>query len=643
MDGVSLHIGAGEMVGLVGESGCGKTMLGMSILRLVPEPGRIVAGTISFEGHDVLAMDDDALQRLRGAGVAMSFQNAMTALNPLTRVGSQVREAMAAHDRFSPEEATGRVVSLLAGVRIPAADRRARDYPHQFSGGMRQRVLIAMGVSNQPQLLIADEPTTALDVTTQAQIVDLLRGLNRDLGTSMLLITHNVALVAGLCRRVVVMYAGRVVEQGPVDEVFERPQHPYTWALLRSVPRVSHGGRGRLLSIPGAPPDLGDLPTGCTFQPRCRFAEERCVQEEPPLSTIAAGRQARCWVLMRTVPEPAVDSEEMAAVPAAIPPPGGQTILSLDAVHKHYPAAGRGEVRAVDGVSLEVRQGETLGLIGESGCGKSTLARVIAQLVPATSGTVVFEGQDLGRLSGRALRGVRRRLQMVFQDPFASLDPRMTVGGIVAEPLANFGVRGSARRARVAELLDLVQLTPQAARRYPHEFSGGQRQRIGIARALALNPSLLVCDEPVSALDVSIQAQIINLFADLQRDLGLTYVFIAHDLAVIGHLADRVAVMYLGKVVELGQVADVYRRPQHPYTKALVDAIPVPDSSIERARRPPLLRGEVPSGMDPPVGCRFHPRCPIARVPGLCHDDEPQLSPHGQPGQRAACHFAGQA
>jgi len=315
----------------------------------------------------------------------------------------------------------------------------------------------------------------------------------------------------------------------------------------------------------------------------------------------------------------------------------------LEAVHKHYPAAGRGEVRAVDGVSLEVRHGETLGLIGESGCGKSTLARVITQLVPPTSGTVVFEGQDLGRLSGRALRGVRRRLQMVFQDPFASLDPRMTVGAIVAEPLANFGLRREARRSRVAELLELVQLGPQAARRYPHEFSGGQRQRIGIARALALNPSLLVCDEPVSALDVSIQAQIINLFADLQRDLGLTYVFIAHDLAVIGHLADRVAVMYLGKIVELGRVADVYQRPQHPYTKALVEAIPVADPLLERTRRPPPLRGEMPSPLGPRAGCRFHTRCPIARVPGVCKDEEPELCAHGQPGQRAACHFAGQA
>ncbi|MDQ6948166.1 MAG: ABC transporter ATP-binding protein, partial [Actinomycetota bacterium] len=460
VDGVSLSVRRGEIIGVVGESGCGKTMLALSVLRLVHEPGKIVAGRILFEGRDLLSMDEEEIRRVRGAGVAMTFQDPMTSLNPLTRVGSQIREAMTAHDRFTSEVADDRVVPLLRSVRIPGADRRQRDYPHQFSGGMRQRIVVAMGMSNEPSLLIADEPTTALDVTTQAQVVRLLIDVNASLGTAILLITHNMALLAGLCQRVVVMYAGRIVEEGPVEQIFNRPQHPYTWALLRAVPSVDAPARGRMLSIPGVPPDLAQLPGGCTFHARCPFREERCAIEEPPLVQVGSGGRARCWVLMANV---AIPTAELASVPeislsaaqrlkAVLPgvdpaePAAGDndTLLRVEEVVKHFPATerGRGPVRAVDGVSFDLRRGETLALIGESGCGKTTLARVIARLLAATSGRVLFEGRDLTALRGRGLRGVRSRMQIVFQDPFSSLDPRMTVGDIIAEPLSNFGLGG---------------------------------------------------------------------------------------------------------------------------------------------------------------------------------------------------------
>ena len=650
VDGVSLEVAAGETVGVVGESGCGKTMLALSILRLVPEPGRVVSGRVLFAGRDVLTMDDEALRNLRGAHIAVSFQDPMTALNPIMRIGSQVEEAMTAHGRVSPREAASRVVPLLGRVRIPAAEHRVHDYPHQFSGGMRQRVLISMGMSNEPELLIADEATTALDVTAQAQTMRLLAELNANLGTGVVLITHNMALVAGFCQRVIVMYAGRIVEDGPVEAIFNRPQHPYTWHLLRSVPRVDRLRRS-LASIPGAPPDLSRPPTACRFHPRCAFRENRCVLEEPPLDEVAPGQRSRCWVLMRNVADSLTnghgsESEGPEAGRAERPANaehGGETlILRAEGLRKYFADPGGSPVLAVDGVSLDVHRGGTLGLIGESGCGKSTLARLIAGLVPPTAGRVVFDGHDLARVGERELRRLRRHLQIIFQDPFSSLNPRMKVASIVAEPLANLGGGREGRRRRVLELLMEVGLDANLADRYPHELSGGQRQRVGIARALAPSPSLVVCDEPVSGLDVSIQAQIINLLRRLQRQMNLTYVFVSHDLGVVRHLCDRVAVMYLGKIVEIAPVAELYDRPQHPYTRALIDAVPVPDPRVKVAPRGVLLEGEPPSPLSPPSGCRFHTRCPIARVPGICADEEPPLQSHGRVGHTAACHFAGE-
>lgn len=664
VDGVSLEVNGGETVGLVGESGCGKTVLGLSILRLVPEPGRIVSGRVHINGQDVLAMDDEALRQIRGGDVAMTLQDPMTSLNPVMKVSAQIKEAMTAHDRFPGREGARRVVPLMEKVRIPAAGQRAGDYPHQFSGGMRQRVLIAMGIANEPALLIADEATSALDATAQAQTVTLLQQLNNELGTAVVLITHNMGLVAGLCQRVVVMYAGQVVEEGEVDRVFARPQHPYTWHLLQSVPRAAIPRQHRLVAVGGQPPDLSALPRGCRFHPRCAFRQDQCLLEAPALVEVEQAHMGRCFVLGGEADEEArarmrvaeATSETAAGKPVRVdvrtngaaehttPVPARRNDVVLrveDLRHRFH--SGVTEMIALDGVSLDVRSGETLGLIGESGCGKSTLALAVARLLDVDSGRVTFEGRDVMSTKSARLRDLRCRLQVIFQDPYSSLDPRMTVGSIVMEPLDNFrmGDRDD-RRARVAQLFDLVGLNPGWVNRHPHELSGGQRQRVGIARALALNPSLVICDEPVSALDVSIQAQILNLLKDLQDAIGLTYLFISHDLGVIRQMSDRVAVMYLGRIVEMGEADVVFARPQHPYTSSLLESLSI-SRAVKAGTLPSLERaGERASSAGIPTGCRFHPRCPVARAPGICQDADPLLNVHNLGDHVAACHFAGE-
>lgn len=648
VDGVSLRISPGEMVGLVGESGSGKTMLALSILGLVPAPGRITSGAVRFAGRDVLAMDQEEVRRLRGGELAMSFQDPMTSLHPLMRIRAQITEAMTVHDRFQPEAARDRVVPLLRQVQIAGARQRGEDYPHQFSGGMRQRAMIAMGLANEPRLLIADEITTALDTVTQAEIVALLGGLNRDLESAILLITHNMALVRQLCARVVVMYAGQVVEEGPVDVVFERPQHPYTWALVRSLPRSDRPRRERLITIGGSPPELSALPLGCRFHPRCPFVEDRCVHELPSLARLEH-QAARCWVLMDNVAGPLATTDPSSVDvsvdlrPSSLSgPEAGREVplLRVEDLATHFSGPGGTQIKAVDGVSFDIRRGETLALIGESGCGKTTLARTVARLLRATSGRVLFDGQDVANARGSRLRAIRRRMQIIFQDPFSALDPRMKVGEVVAEPLDNFvNLSRRDRSARVCELLERVGLSSSAADRYPHEFSGGQRQRIGVARALSLEPALIVCDEPVSALDVSIQAQIVNLLADLQHDLGIAYLFIAHDLGVVRHLSDRVAVMYLGRIIELGEADDLFAHPQHPYTELLLaSALTHSGDAWRLPVRSPAR--EAPSSLNPPSGCHFHPRCSRAQVPGICSQEYPRLERHGRATQEAACHLA---
>ena len=650
MDGVSFQVAAGETVGIVGESGSGKSVTAASILRMVTPPGRIVGGSITYRGRDVLAMSEPEVRKLRGDAISMIFQDPMSSLNPVLRIQTQLVEALDAHEKYGGGKARPRAIQMLRKVDIPSPETRIRDYPHQFSGGMRQRAMIAMGLGNDPGLLIADEPTTALDVTIQAQILEVLRKLNREFGTAVVLITHNMGIVAELCRRVIVMYAGQMVEEGPVAQVFARPDHPYTEGLLRSVPRLDSVRHGRLYSIEGQPPQPGEQPSGCPFHPRCAYLIERCASQRPPLAELSSGHRSACWVTqaggaLGAAPEGATTRGRQVSDVAA----DGAPLLQVRGLVKQFEMGGgvlrrRTTVHAVDGVDLHVGAGETLGLVGESGCGKSTLGRVVLGVYPPTAGSVRFDGADIDSADQSHLR---RYAQMIFQDPFGSLNPRLTVEQMISEPLSVHGIaRGTAVRTRVGELLEMVGLSRRHATRYPHEFSGGQRQRIGIARALAAGPKLLVADEPISALDVSIQAQIINLLQDLQAELGLSYLFIAHDLAVVRHLSDRVAVMYLGKIVESAPTAELFANLLHPYTRSLISAVPVPDPRPQARPARIVLQGDLPSPTAPPRGCRFHTRCPIGPLANperrICIEQEPPLDPH-RPGHLAACHFAGEA
>jgi peptide/nickel transport system ATP-binding protein len=648
VDGVSFQLHRGETLGIVGESGSGKSVAAKSIMRLLEEPARIVEGSISFRGRDMVTLSETEIRDIRGAEIAMVFQDPMTSLNPVLRISRQLIETMTAHRRFNKRTARARAVSLLGRMGMSGPERAVDRFPHQFSGGMRQRVMLAMGFANEPALLIADEPTTALDVTIQAQILDLLRELNADLGTAVILISHDLGVIANVCSRVLVMYAGEVVEEGSPEELLSDPRHPYTWALLHAAPRMDEppvDGDRRLTTIEGQPPDPHAWPEGCRFRARCPFAVAECAKH-PALLPVGPARAARCWVTQAggSLQPPARVRPGAVAAELAAASPG--PILEVRGVSKHFllPRDSFLEpkrvLRAIDGVDLAVFPGETVGLVGESGCGKSTLARVVMRLEEPTSGVIKFAGQDISHASQSAIRPLRKRLQMIFQDPYASLNPRMTVGEILSGPLhLHELVSGqAAARQRVAELLDLVGLPGTAAARFPHEFSGGQRQRISIARALAVHPDFIVGDEPISALDVNIQAQIINLMIGLQERLGLTYLFIAHDLAVVRHICDRIVVLYLGKVMETASSADLFANPMHPYTQTLISAVPVPDAQVERTRRRIILQGEVPSALAPPSGCRFRTRCPIAVR--RCAEEEPALA-QTSAAHRVACHFPG--
>ena len=548
VDGVSFHLERGEILGIVGESGSGKSVTCYSLMGLVPQPpGRIESGTAMFDGVDLLHCSAKQARAIRGRRISMIFQDPMTSLNPYTRVSDQIIEPLLIHEKISRKDALARALTMLEAVGITDAARRMHSYPHEFSGGMRQRVMIAMALITRPDILIADEPTTALDVTVQAQILALIKKLQREFGMAVIFVTHDLGVVSGLCDRVQVMYAGRIMETADTRTLFRNPQHPYTKALQRCVPALQEKGRP-LFTIPGLPPDLSKPISEAELLARFDFSSE----------TSAAATPAR----------PPVDQNE--------------TILEVKEVSTHFTGRAAGifgkpsdAVRAVDGVSFAVKRGEVIGLVGESGSGKSTLGRTIMQLIPPTSGAVILEGKNLTEGTSSELAAVRRDLQMVFQDPFASLNPRMTIFAALAEPLLAHRVcKPSEVTARVIELMRQVGLPARDMQKYPHEFSGGQRQRIAIARALALNPKVIVADEPVSALDVSIQAQILNLLADLVRRLNLTLIFISHDLSVVKHISDRIAVMYRGKIVEMGPAVDVMERPQHDYTRTLLSAIP---------------------------------------------------------------------
>jgi peptide/nickel transport system ATP-binding protein len=615
--GITIAVAPGEIVGLVGESGSGKSVTAMSVIRLLPEGAmRVRQGQIHLLGRDVLGASPAALQGMRGRLASMIFQEPMNALNPTIRIGRQIVQVIRQHEPVGAAEAAARAGRLLSEMQVQDAPRVMRSFPFELSGGMRQRVLIAMAFACNPKLLIADEPTTALDVTVQAQVLALLRERARERGTSVLFITHDLAVVAQLCNRVYVMYAGRIVEQGATADVLNRPLHPYTRALLRSLPEAAVP-KQPLAAIPGTAASPADALAGCAFRPRCDFAHERCTSLPPLLAGPADPEQrAACWLVAEGAPASAAPAEgSLTEAPAARA--SEAPLLALKALEMRFPAEvnwlGRPQahVHALNGVDLEIRRGETLGVVGESGCGKTTLGQAVMRLARPTAGQVLFEGTDIWTASGEALARLRRRFQIVFQDPQSSLDPRMPVGAIVGEPLAVAKSQSAAaRQARIRQLAEQVGLRPELLARYPHEFSGGQRQRIAIARALALEPSLLVLDEPTSALDVSVQAQILNLLGELQRRLHLTYLFISHNVAVIRHIADRVAVMYLGQIVELGESTEVLERPAHPYTRALLAAVPKLDAA--RGLETPLRNTELPSNRRLPVGCFFRERCPFA-------------------------------
>ena len=627
VDGVDFELRSGETFALLGESGCGKSATALSLLRLLPAAGRILGGEVEFEGRDLLALPESEMRAVRGGIMAMIFQEPATSLNPVLTVGRQIGEVLERHLALTGQAARLRALELLDAVGIADAPRRLGEFPFQLSGGMKQRVMIAVALAGNPRLLIADEPTTALDVTIQAQILDLLRRLQAERGMGMLLITHDLGVVAQMAQRVGVMYAGELVEEAPRAAFFAAPRHPYTQKLFAALPDLSRRG-ARLETIAGQLPSLSSMPGGCRFAQRCPHAWARCRDESPGWSEAGPGHRVRCHLFAE--PGRAQLIAPFVEASAVVAPAPETELLRVEDLRVHFPIRRGvlqrtvGQVKAVDGVTLDLARGRTLALVGESGCGKTTVGKAILQLIKPTAGSAKLDGRELCGLTRGALRPLRRRMQMVFQDPFASLNPRLSVGEIISEGMNALGARSPQddSAAAIGALLRQVGLDEDAALRYPHEFSGGQRQRIAIARVIAVAPELIVCDEPTSALDVSVQAQILNLLKSLQDELGLAYLFITHNFAVVEYLAHEVAVMYLGRIVEQGSVDEVLRSPQHPYTRALLSAVP-----SARAEDPPQfirLAGEMPSPANPPTGCHFHPRCPQATE--VCRASYPEIS-----------------
>jgi peptide/nickel transport system ATP-binding protein len=668
VDGVSLSVASGECLGLVGESGCGKTMTARSIIRLLPAGGAITAGSVVLDGTDLTQLPEHDMQQIRGNEIGMVFQDPSSSLNPTMTIGHQIAESVIVHRGAGKQAAEERAVEVLGLVRMPEPERVAAQYAHQLSGGMRQRAVIAAAIACAPRLLIADEPTTALDVTIQREILELVDELRRQLGMAVILVTHDLGVIGGRTDKVAVMYGGRIIERAATRAVFGAPRHPYTEALFDSLPELASAGSRALYSIPGRPPDLAAESDGCRFAPRCRHVQEWCASHEPVLDGDHPGHAYACFFPVAAAGGGAggdvasaqsrpmsawLTGQERAGLagharPVAGPDANGGApdgpLLRVSGLVKDFPVAAgllrrkAGAVSAVADVSFELASGQTLGLVGESGCGKTTVARLLAGLERADAGSVVFGGTDLVRLSGRERRRQGSGIQLMFQDAFASLDPRMRVRAILREPLviSKSGRRRTHRR-QVNRILDEVGLPADAADRFPREFSGGQRQRLALARALIQRPALIVADEPVSALDVSVQAQILNLMRKLQRQYELSYLFISHDLSVIRYMADTIGVMYLGKLVEIGPAEVICAAPGHPYTRGLIDAVPVITTGLQAPPSGAGLQGEPPAATDPPSGCRFRTRCP--RVQEICAAQEPGLRAHAASGQLVACHF----
>ena len=654
VDHVSFHVDPGEVVCIVGESGCGKSVTSLSVMGLLGRGGSVTDGSVLFDGKDLLSMSEKELDQIRGNEMSMIFQDPLTSLNPVFTIGSQMMESIRIHMKLSKADAAARAEALLARVGMPDPKAVMKKYPHTLSGGMRQRVMIAMALCCNPRLLIADEPTTALDVTIQAQIMQLLGELQKESHMAMILITHDIGLVANMADRVLVMYAGQLIEDTSSKKLFEDPQHPYTRALLDTVPTIRDDARRRLVSIPGIVPEHYDDIRGCRFAARCAFACDAC-KEAQEMYVFEKDHTARCIIAHQRYEEHKKNiytAERRTGNRSWTEPEAkrnteasGQSsrhvLVEVDHLKKYYPIRSGiithtvGSIHAVDDVSFSIFEGETLGLVGESGCGKSTIGRQLVGLELPTAGVIRYEGEALASKKKKEMRQIRTQLQMVFQDPYSSLNPRKHIYEILAQPMLYHRISTKETIDRdLKRLLDMVGLPNHILGRYPHEFSGGQRQRIGIARALSLNPKFIVCDEPVSALDVSIQAQILNLLKSLQKELNLTLLFVGHGLGAVNYVSDRIAVMYLGKIVELGEAKEVFAHPLHPYTKALLEAVPVPDPE-EKEKKHIFLSGEIGSSTNPPTGCRFHPRCPYAGPE--CMQEEPVLQKITGSGHYAAC------
>lgn len=662
VNGVSFDLYPGKSLGIVGESGSGKSVTSMAILGLLPDYAR-VEGSVKFKGKELLTLNDAAMSKHRGKDIAMIFQDPLSALTPVYTVGDQIAESLLIHQNMTKKEAYERAVELLDIVGIPNPQVRVKSFPHEFSGGMRQRVVIAQAIANNPRILICDEPTTALDVTIQAQILEVIKRAQEETGAAVIMITHDMGVVANTADDVMVMYAGRPVEKAPIRELFNEPRMPYTVGLLSSIPRVNEKKTEALTSIKGNPPILTQLPQACAFAPRCPIAAEACLKGVPQMQTVSCElegadyHEAAC-VRSHEILHSRIEGKQL-FIPPALPEDAlGSTsreereiVLKVEDLTKVFPLMKGsflkrrvGSVYAVNGLSFEIRRGECFAIVGESGCGKTTTLLEIMNLATGgIDGKLELSGVNVDGLSRKQRRDLRKNIQMVFQDPMGALDPRMTVREIISEPLYAFGEKGDTGE-RVRELMSLVGLDPTQADRFPSHFSGGQRQRIGLARALATNPQIIVLDEPVSALDVSIQAGVINLLDELKLKLGLSYILVAHDLSVIRHISDRIAVMYLGNFVEQGNTDAIFENPRHPYTQALLSAIPVPDPDEEAHRQRIILEGDLPSPTSKDEGCAFRNRCPVyktltAEQQNLCDTKKPEFKEAQEEDHCYACFY----